>query len=54
MPPKNYYDYYDYNDEQSILDEELTIKELEEALTSFADNKSPGLDGFTKNFSKLF
>ena len=36
--------------EQSILDEELTINELKEALTSIADNKSPGEGRFTKEF----
>ena len=32
----------------------LTINELKEALTSFADNKSPGEDGFTKEFYQTF
>ena len=40
--------------EQSILDKELTINELKEAPTSFADNKSPGEDGFTKEFFQTF
>ena len=42
------------DEEQSILDKELTINELKEALTSFADNKSPGEDGFTKEFFQTF
>ena len=42
------------DEEQSILDEELTINELKEALTSFADNKSPGEDGFAKEFFQTF
>ena len=43
------------NDEkQSFLDKELTISELKEALTSFADDKPPGEDGFTKEFFQTF
>ena len=41
-------------EEQSFLEKELTINELKEALTSFADNKSPGEDGFTKEFYQTF
>ena len=37
-------------EEQSFLEKDLTINELREALTSFADNKPPGEDGFTKEF----
>ena len=36
--------------EQESLEKDLTFKELKDALTSFADNKSPGEDGFTKEF----
>ena len=41
-------------EEQSFLEKDLTINEVKEALTSFADNKSPGEDGFKRNFIKLF
>ena len=41
-------------EEQSFLEKDLTINELREALTSFADNKSPGEDGFTKEFYQTF
>ena len=42
------------DEEQSFLEEDLTINELKEVLTSFADNKSPGEDGFTKEFCQTF
>ena len=42
------------DEEQSLLEKDLTINELKEALTSFADNKSPGEDGFTKEFYETF
>ena len=38
------------DEEQSFLEKDLTINELREVLTSFADNKYPGEDGFTKEF----
>ena len=38
------------DEEQSFLEEDLTINEFKEALTSFAENKSPGEDGFTEEF----
>ena len=41
-------------EEQSFLVKDLTINELKEALTSFVDNKSPGEDGFTKEFNQTF
>ena len=41
-------------EEKSFLQKDLTINELKEALTSFADNKSPGEDGLTKNFYQTF
>ena len=37
-------------DEQESLEKDLTLEELKNALASFADNKSPGEDGFTKEF----
>ena len=40
--------------EQSFLDKDLTINELKEPLTSIGDNKSPGEDGFTKEFYQTF
>ena len=42
------------DEEKSSLDKDLTISELKEALDSFADNKSPGEDGFTKEFYQTF
>ena len=42
------------DEEQSFLKEDLTINELKEALTSFADNKSPEEDGFTKECYQTF
>ena len=41
-------------EEKNFLEKDLTINELKEALTSFADNKSPGKDGFTKEFYQTF
>lgn len=41
-------------EEQESLEKDLTFEELKEALTSFADNKSPGEDGFTKEFYEAF
>ena len=39
-------------EEKSFLEKDLTINELnsKEVLTSFADHKSPGEDGFAKDF----
>ena len=37
-------------EEQESLEKDLTFEELKNALTSFADNKSPGEDGFSKEF----
>ena len=42
------------DEEQSFLEKYLTINELREALTYFTDNKSPGEDGFTKEFYQTF
>ena len=41
-------------EEQESLEKDLTFEELKDALTSFADNKSPGEDGFTKEFYEVF
>ena len=40
--------------EQEPLETELTLEELKAALASFANNKSPGEDGFTKEFYEFF
>ena len=42
------------DEEQSFLEEDFTINELKEALTSFADKKSPGENAFTKEFYQTF
>ena len=41
-------------EEQEHLENDLTLEELKDALKSFADNKSPGEDGFTKEFYQAF
>ena len=41
-------------EEQESLEKDLTLEELKEALASFADKKSPGEDGFTKEFYQTF
>ena len=41
-------------EEQESLEKDLTLEELKDALASFADNKSPGEDGFTKEFYQTF
>ena len=41
-------------EEQEHLDQDVTCKELKDALSSFADNKTPGEDGFTKEFHEAF
>ena len=41
-------------EEQESLEKYLTFEKLKDALTSFADNKSPGEDGFTKEFYETF
>ena len=41
-------------DEQESLEKDLTLEELKNALASFADNKSLGEDGFTKEFYQTF
>ena len=37
---------------KKLCDEKLTLKECTEALQGLANNKSPGMDGFTSNFYK--
>ena len=41
-------------EEQESLEKDLTFEELKDALTSFADNKSPEEKGFTKEFYEVF
>ena len=41
-------------EEQERLENDLTLEELKDALKSFADNKTPGEDGFTKEFYQAF
>ena len=41
-------------EEQEHLAQDLTCKELKDALSSFTDNKTPGEDGFTKEFYEAF
>ena len=41
-------------EEQESLEKDLTFEELKDAVTSFEDNKSPGEDGFTKEFYEAF
>ena len=41
-------------EEQESLEKDLTLEELKDALASFADKKSPGEDGFTKEFYQTF
>ena len=40
-------------EDQESLEKDLTLEELKDALASFADKKSPGEDGFTKEFYLL-
>lgn len=42
------------DEEQSFVEKDFTINESKEAVTFFADNKSPGEDGFTKEFYQFF
>jgi len=41
-------------EEQESLEKDFTFEEQIGALTSFADNTSPGEDGFTKKFYETF
>ena len=43
----------DIND-KSLCETQLTLDDLHKALMSMANDKSPGLDGFTTNFYKFF
>lgn len=42
------------NEQKDICDEEITIIECGEALSSLKNDKSPGTDGFTAEFYKFF
>ena len=41
-------------EERDSLEHDFTYKELKEAVSSFSDNKTPGEDGFTKEFYESF
>ena len=41
-------------EEQEPLETESTLEGLKDALASFANNKSPGEDGFTEEFYEFF
>ena len=43
----------DKEDNES-LEQELTVEELKKALNGFSENKTPGEDGFTKEFYETF
>ena len=40
--------------EPATLSQPITIKEIANALKDMANDKTPGLDGFTTNFYKFF
>ena len=40
--------------DKEYCESKLTLTDLTRALKSMANNKSPGLDGFTTNFYKYF
>ena len=42
------------DEDQQLLEKDLTLEELKEAVSSFSDNKTPGEDGFTKEFYETF
>ena len=42
------------NDQKLLLETPLSLEELSKALSTMANDKSPGLDGFTTNFYKFF
>ncbi|KAL9977541.1 hypothetical protein ACROYT_G014957 [Oculina patagonica] len=61
QPSKGFSDYIkDINtprlskEEQEDLDQSLSCQELQDALNCFAENKTPGEDGFTKEFYVAF
>ena len=41
-------------EQKSELDTEITLREIEEVLKTFKNNKSPGEDGLTKEFYVKF
>ena len=41
-------------EERDSLEHDFTYEELKEVMSSFSDNKTPGEDGFTKEFYKFF
>ena len=41
-------------EERDSLEYDFTYEELKEAVSSFSDNKTPGEDGFTKEFYESF
>ena len=41
-------------EERDSLEHDFTYEELKEAVSSFSDNKTPGEDGFTKEFYESF
>ena len=42
------------NTEADLLDGQITVKELNEALAKMKNNKTPGIDGFPADFLKVF
>ena len=42
------------DEDQQLLEKDLTLEELKKAVSSFSDNKTPGEDGFTKEFYETF
>ena len=42
------------NEEQELLERDLSVQEIKNVLHSFAKNKTPGEDGFTKEFYETF
>ena len=42
------------NEQKMLLDNTLTLSDITDALKEMANDKSPGLDGFTTNFYKFF
>ena len=43
-----------FNETRDLLEHELNYEEVREALLSFSDNKTPGVDGFTKELYQSF
>ena len=42
------------NEEQELLERDLSVQEIKNVLHSFEKNKTPGEDGFTKEFYETF